>query len=81
MLRKLFKKTITKLADEAVQNSEDFLGSGKGKEKKELAVSYVIGKLPLPAIFKPALKVLLNDLIDESIEFAVRRLNAVKIEK
>ena len=78
MFKKLFKNTVKKLSDEAVKEAEKFLGAGKGKEKKKLAVSYVIDKLPVPGIFKPALKVLLSDLIDESIEFAVRRLNTAK---
>ena len=78
MFKKLFKNTVKKLSDEAVKAVEESIGAGKGKEKKKLAISYVIDKLPVPGIFKPALKVLLNDLIDESIEFAVRRLNAAK---
>lgn len=81
LIKSLFKKTVKVLADEAVKEAEKFLGAGKGDEKKEIAVNYVIGKLPVPGIFKPALKLLLSDLIDESIEFAVRRLNAAKIEK
>ena len=81
MFKKLFKNTVKKLSDEAVKAVEESIGAGKGKEKKKLAVSYVIDKLPVPGIFKPALKVLLSDLIDESIEFAVRRLNAAKIKK
>lgn len=65
------KMNIKELAKTAVITAEEVLGSGKGREKKEMAIKYVVEKLPVPALLKPVISVLLSSFIDEAVEFAV----------
>ena len=66
-----FKIKIKELAKSAVINAEEILGSNKGKQKKEMAIKFVIEKLPVPIILKPIISVIFSSFIDEAIEFAV----------
>ncbi len=65
------KETIKELAGTAVSKAEEALGSKKGQEKKEMAIKYVIGKIPLPAFVKPIVSIFLSSFIDDAIELAV----------
>ena len=47
-----FKIKIKELAKSAVNNAEEILGSNKGKQKKEMAIKFVIEKLPVPIVLK-----------------------------
>ena len=69
------KVKIKELAKSAVKLAEETLGSNKGKEKKEMAINYIVSKIPVPAPFKPAIKLLLSAFIDEAVEFAVEYMN------
>ncbi len=66
-----FKIKIKELAKSAVINAEEILGSNTGKQKKEMAIKFVIEKLPVPIILKPIISVMFSSFIDETIEFAV----------
>lgn len=70
MFNKL-KETIKELARSAVLKAEEALGSKKGQEKKEMAIKYVIEKIPLPAFIKPIVTIFLSSFIDDAIELAV----------
>ena len=78
LLLKKYEKQIYKLADRAVKEAEIFLGSGKGKEKKEMAVSFILKYLPLPVWLqwlKPLINDALNKLVDKAIEECVEKMN------
>lgn len=83
LLLKKYEKQIYELADRAVKEAEIFLGSGKGKEKKQRAVDFVLKYLPLPpylVFLKPLINKALLEIIDKAIEHCVEKMNA-KIEK
>ncbi len=63
-----------KLAQKAVNYAEDLLGSGTGAAKKELAIDFLLSKLPIylkPII--PFFRETLIKLADSLIEKAVQR--------
>ena len=66
-----FKIKIKELAKSAVNNAEEILGSNKGKQKKEMAIKFVIEKLPVPIVLKPIISIMFSSFFDEAIEFAV----------
>lgn len=66
-----FKIKIKELAKSAVNNAEEILGSNKGKQKKEMAIKFVIEKLPVPIVLKPIISIMFSSFIDEAIELAV----------
>ena len=70
MLQNL-KVKIRELAKTAVYKAEEQLGSNKGKQKKEMALKYILEKLPLPILLKPVVSLLLSSFIDDAIELAV----------
>ena len=39
--------------------------------KKEMAIKFVIEKLPVPIVLKPIISIMFSSFIDEAIEFAV----------
>ncbi len=65
------KSEIKNLAKSAVLNAEATLGSSNGKQKKEIAIKFIIEKLPIPIILKPLISIMFSKFIDETIEFAV----------
>lgn len=68
---KNIKVTIKELAKSAVVKAERTLGSNKGKEKKKMAIEYIVNHLPVPVLLKPLISILFTSFIDEAIEFAV----------
>ncbi len=52
--------------------AETELGSGKGQEKKKLAVDYVVKNLNFSAPVKMIISVILSRFIDDVIEISVR---------
>lgn len=76
MFKKL-KVKIKELAKTAVVYAENSLGSNKGKEKKKMAIEFVIGKLPVPAPLKPLCSILLSSFIDDAIELAVEYMEVI----
>lgn len=75
-MKNIFKKTIEILAQKAVEYTEEAFGSGTGKQKKQIAIAFIIDKLPIPIPFKTIAAQILMELIDESIEMALDNLKA-----
>ena len=71
------KKAIKESAKQAVIVAEKTLGSNKGKQKKEMAVNYVINHLPLPAFLKKIATLFLSSFIDDAIELAVEYMEVL----
>lgn len=76
----LFSKTKTKikeLAKNAVLVAETELGSGKGQEKKKLAIEYVLKNLPISNFLKSIISILLSSFIDDAIEISVNYMKTL----
>lgn len=76
----LFSKTKTKikeLAKNAVLVAESELGSGKGQEKKKLAIEYVLKNLPISNFLKSIISILLSSFIDNAIEISVNYMKTL----
>mgnify|MGYP007073439980 FL=1 len=76
----LFSKTKTKikeLAKNAVLVAEAELGSGKGQEKKKLAIEYVLNNLPISNFLKSIISILLSSFIDDAIEISVNYMKTL----
>ena len=76
----LFSKTKTKikeLAKNAVLVAEAELGSGKGQEKKKLAIEYVLKNLPISNFLKSIISILLSSFIDDAIEISVKYMKTL----
>lgn len=72
-----FKTKIKELAKTAVVLAEEKLGSNKGKEKKAMAIEFIVKSLPVPALFKPVISLLFSTVIDEAIEFALNYMEVL----
>lgn len=73
-------KIFNRLAARAVNYAEDLLGSGTGAAKKEIAIDYLLSKLPIylkPLI--PFFRETLIKLADNLIEKAVKKLQQANI--
>ena len=71
----MFEKTKLKIkviALKAVELAEETLGSNKGKLKKEMAVKYIVSRIPVAAPFRTFIGMLLSGFIDDAIEFALQ---------
>lgn len=76
----LFSKTKTKikeLAKNTVLVAEAELGSGKGQEKKKLAIEYVLKNLPISNFLKSIISILLSSFIDDAIEISVNYMKTL----
>lgn len=71
------KKQIKELARNAVLVAETELGSNKGKEKKQLAINYILKNLPISGIFKHIVAILLSGFIDDVVEISVAYMNSL----
>lgn len=71
------KKQIKELAKNAVLKAEQELGSGKGQQKKRVAIDYVLKNLQIPEFMKMIVSVILSSFIDDSIELAVSYINSL----
>lgn len=74
---KNLKLKIKELARKAVFIVESQLGSGKGQEKKKLAIDYIVRNLPLPIFVKTIISVLLSSFIDDVIEISVSYMKSL----
>lgn len=74
---KNIKVKIKELAKSAVVIAENTLGSNKGKEKKKMAIEYIINRLPVPILLKPLICAFLSSFIDEAVEFAVEYMEVL----
>ena len=57
-----------------IKLAEEELGSNKGKEKKAMAIEYIVSNLPVAYPFNKLIGILLSSFIDDTIEFAVQYL-------
>lgn len=71
---KNIKEIIKKISIQAVKLAEEELGSNKGKEKKAMAIEYIVSNLPVAYPFNKLIGILLSSFIDDTIEFAVQYL-------
>lgn len=71
------KNQIKELARNAVLVAESELGSNKGKEKKQLAIDYILKNLPISEIFKQIIAILLSGFIDDVVEISVAYMNSL----
>ncbi len=65
------KNKIIELAKNAVLVAEEELGTGKGQEKKTLAIKYIVENLPFSDFIKTVISLFLSSFIDDAIEIAV----------
>jgi hypothetical protein len=69
------KNQIKDLAKNAVLVAETELGTGKGQEKKKMAVNYVVSNLPFSSIVKNIIAIILSGFIDDVVEISVKLMN------
>ena len=72
------KSIIKNLAKNAVMIAESEIGSGKGQEKKEKAINYVISNLPFSNLIKEIISIFLSRFIDDAIEISVQYMHALQ---
>lgn len=71
--------TFKKLALSAVTYAEELIGGGKGAVKKEIAINFLLSKLPVYLKpFLPLFKKALTELADWVIEKAVQKLQYIQ---
>lgn len=80
MFKNKIKIFLRKYAYQAVCYAENSLiGSGNGANKKEIAIDFLLSKLPLYLKpFVPLLKTVFNQIADELIELAVDKLHTAQ---
>ena len=72
---KNLKNQIKELARNAVYVAEAELGSGKGQEKKKMAIDYVVKNLPFSNLVKNIISIILSGFIDDVVEISVKLMN------
>lgn len=80
MILDKIKETISDLAYSAVSYAENSLSTSSGKEKKRLAITFLVNKLAIANPLKPFVIFILTDFIDKAIENAVEYMNEVRNE-
>lgn len=75
------KTRIKELARNAVFAAERQLGSGKGQEKKKLAIDYIVKNLPFADWVKTVISLLLSSFIDDAVELAVQYMHSMPEEQ
>lgn len=66
------KTKIKEMAQVAVSVAEETLGSNKGKEKKQMAITYIVSRIPVIPPLQKLIAIILSKVIDEAVEFAVQ---------
>ena len=66
------KATIKEVSITAVKAAEEALGSNKGKQKKAMAINYIVSKIPVASPFQRLVAMLLSSFIDDAVELAVQ---------
>ena len=72
---KYLKNQIKELARNAVYVAEAELGSGKGQEKKKMAIDYVVKNLPFSNLVKNIISIILSGFIDDVVEISVKLMH------
>ena len=65
------KEIIRNTAYTAVRLAESALKNATGKKKKEMAIQFIVSKIPVMQPFKSILVVFLSKFIDKAVEQAV----------
>ncbi len=78
---KNIKKIITELAKNAVIVAEEELGSGRGQQKKQMAISYIIDHLPFSPFVRNLISIILSKFIDDVIEIFAAQISIKSDEK
>jgi len=71
------KNAIKELARNAVFVAEQELGTGKGQEKKQLAIDYIVKNLPFSSVVRNIVSIFLSSFIDDAIEIAVSYMKSL----
>jgi hypothetical protein len=71
------KNQIKELAKNGVLIAESELGSGKGEQKKKMAIDYVVNNLKCSDFLKSIVRILLSGFIDKVIEVSVSYMNSL----
>lgn len=73
------RKILNAVALPAVIYAENLVGKGFGDTKKQIALDFIINKLPIWLLpFKKIIKNLLSDLFDFVIEEGVKKLHQIQ---
>lgn len=75
---KNIKSNIKELAYTAVHIAEQSLDTKNGREKKEMAIEYIVSMLPVFQPLKSIIIVLLSKFIDEAVEQAVKYMKDIR---
>ncbi len=75
---KNIKNNIKELAYSAVHIAEQSLDTQSGKEKKQMAIEYIVSMLPIFQPLKSIVVVILSKFIDEAVEQAVKYMKDIK---
>jgi hypothetical protein len=75
------KSQIKELAKNAVLVAETTLGSGNGKEKKQMAIEYILKNLNCSTLLKNIISILLSSFIDGVVEISVQYINSLPKEE
>ncbi len=82
MKNKIIKKVkdlLSPLTLPAVIYAEDLIGKGFGETKKQIAIDFILGKLPLFLIpFKTVIRKVFSELFDCMIEASVKKLHSIQ---
>lgn len=76
---KKIQELLKALSLPAVIYAENLIGKGFGETKKQIAIDFIINKLPsflLP--FGGIIKRLLSDVLDFAVELAVEKLHSIQ---
>lgn len=76
---KRLKSLLTPLALPAVIYAESLIGSGFGETKKQIAIDFILQKLPVVFMpFKSLIKNIFYELFDFALEAAVKKLHSIQ---
>lgn len=74
------KERIKQLAQSAVAIAERSLGSKTGKEKKVMAINYIVEHLPVNQFLKGFVAFVLSGFIDNAVEYSVKYMNSLNTD-
>lgn len=73
------QEILKALALPAVIYAENLIGKGFGETKKQIAIDFILQKLPIFLLpFRSIIKRLLSDVLDFAVEVAVRKLHSIQ---
>ncbi len=79
ILSKRVKNLLNTMVMPAILYAENLIGKGFGEAKKQAAIDFILGKLPVFLIpFKGIIKKLLFDILDFAIEEGVKKLHSIQ---